>query len=79
MGEVYNIGGSRHSNISILEAVAKIESIVGKRAKITYVDTPRVGDHIWYISDVSKFQSHYPKWQYTYDGDRILEDICKVA
>ena len=79
VGEVYNIGGSRHSNISILEAVAKIEAIVDKTAKITYVDVPRIGDHIWYISDVSKFQSHYPNWQYTYDGDRILEDICKVA
>ncbi len=79
VGEVYNIGGSRHSNTSILEAVAKIEAIVGKKAKMTYIDTPRIGDHIWYISDVSKFQSHYPNWQYTYNGDRILEDICKVA
>ncbi|MEK7060625.1 MAG: NAD-dependent epimerase/dehydratase family protein [Patescibacteria group bacterium] len=79
VGEVYNIGGSRHSNVSILEAVAKIEAIVGKKAKIKYIDTPRIGDHIWYISDVSKFQSHYPNWQYTYDGDRILEDICNVA
>lgn len=78
-GEVYNIGGSRHSNISILEAIAKVEVILGKKAKITYLDTPRIGDHIWYISDVSKFQSHYPKWKYTYDGDRILEDICKAA
>lgn len=79
IGEVYNIGGSRHSNTSILEAIAKIEAIVGKKAKVTYVDTPRIGDHIWYISDVSKFQLHYPSWRYTYDGDRILENICKVA
>lgn len=78
-GQVYNIGGSRHSNISILEAIAKVEAILGKKAKITYLDTPRIGDHIWYISDVSKFQSHYPKWKYTYDGDRILQDICKAA
>lgn len=78
-GQVYNIGGARHSNISILEAISKVEAILGKKAKITYVDTPRIGDHIWYISDVSKFQSHYPKWKYTYDGDRILEDICKAA
>lgn len=78
-GQVYNIGGSRHSNISILEAIAKVEAILGKKAKVAYLDTPRIGDHIWYISDVSKFQSHYPKWKYTYDGDRILEDICKAA
>lgn len=78
-GVVYNIGGSRHSNTSILEAIAKIEQIVGKKANIRYIDTPRIGDHIWYISDVSKFQSHYPTWRYTFDGDRILEDICKAA
>jgi CDP-paratose 2-epimerase len=79
IGEVYNIGGSRHSNISMLEAIAKVEQIVGKKAKVTYIETPRIGDHIWYISDVSKFQSHYPAWHYTYDGDRILQDICKAA
>lgn len=78
-GEVYNIGGSRHSNISILEAISSIEAIIGKKARVTYVDTPRIGDHIWYISDVSKFQSHYPAWSYTYDSDRILTDICKGA
>jgi len=79
VGEVYNIGGSRHSNISILEAIAKIEQIVGKKAKVKYMDASRIGDHIWYISDVSKFQKHYPNWKYTYDSDRILEDICKAA
>lgn len=77
LGEVYNIGGSRHSNVSILEAIAKIETIIGKKAKVKYVDKPRIGDHIWYISDVSKFQSHYPSWKYTYDGDAILLDLCR--
>lgn len=76
-GEVYNIGGSRHSNTSILEAINKIEQILGKKAKVTYADTPRVGDHIWYISDVSKFQNHYPAWKYTYDNDQILFDLCE--
>lgn len=78
-GEVYNIGGSRHSNISIREAIAKVETILGKKAHVKYIETPRIGDHIWYISDVSKFQSHYTGWKYVYDGDRILEDICKTA
>ncbi len=77
-GEVYNMGGSRHSNVSILEAIGKIEAITGKKAKVTYVDTPRIGDHIWYISDVRKFQHHYPTWKYTYDNDRILKDLCKA-
>lgn len=77
-GEVYNIGGSRHSNVSILEAIEKIEAILGKKANGVYTDTPRVGDHIWYISDVGKFQSHYPSWAYTYDGDRILLELCQT-
>lgn len=77
-GEAYNMGGSRRSNISIMEAVEKIENIVGKKAKTTYVEQPRIGDHIWYISDVSKFQKHYPSWRYSYDGDAILQDLCKA-
>lgn len=74
-GEVYNIGGSRHSNISMLEAIEKIENVLKKKAKIKYLDKNRSGDHIWYISDVSKFQSHYPGWNYKYDGDKIIEEM----
>jgi len=75
-GEVYNAGGSRHSNISMLEAIEKIEKITGKKAVIEYKDENRSGDHIWYISDVSKFKKHYPKWDYKYGIDDILEQIC---
>ncbi len=78
-GEVYNLGGSRHSNISVMEAVEKIQKITGNKAKIEYNKTNRIGDHIWYISDVSKFQKHYPKWEYTYDSDKILEELCDFA
>ena len=78
IGEVYNIGGSRYSNISIVEAIAKIEAILGKKAKTVYVDQPRKGDHIWYISDVTKFKKHYPNWNYVYDGDKILLDLCRA-
>ena len=77
-GEVYNMGGSRYSNTSIIEAIGNIEAILGKKAHVTYVDKSRVGDHIWYISDVGKFQSHYPSWAYTRDGDAILLDLCKA-
>lgn len=77
IGEVYNIGGSRHSSISILEAIEKIEKLTGKKAITEYVDKAREGDHIWYISDVSKFKKHYPDWKYTYDIDMILKDMCK--
>jgi len=77
VGEVYNIGGSRHSNISMLEAIKKIEAITDKKAKIEYSDKQRIGDHIWYISDISKFKSHYPKWSFAYDIDKILTRMCK--
>ncbi|OIP58230.1 MAG: NAD-dependent epimerase [Candidatus Levybacteria bacterium CG_4_10_14_0_2_um_filter_36_16] len=76
-GVVYNIGGSRHSNISILEAVGKIEKILRKKAKIKYSSSNRIGDHIWYISDISKFRKNYPKWEYEYDNDKIIEEICR--
>ena len=75
-GEVYNIGGSRHSNCSMLEAIAIAESIIGKKLQYTYSERNRSGDHIWYISDVNKFQSHYSQWQYKYDLNNIIEEIC---
>ncbi len=78
-GEVYNLGGSRYSNTSVLEAIEKIEKILNKKAKIKYNPQNRIGDHIWYISDVSKFKTHYPKWNYTYTQDKILEELCKFA
>lgn len=76
VGEVYNIGGSRHSNVSMLEAIGKIEKITKKKANIEYVDQNRIGDHMWYISDVSKFKRHYPEWNFKYDIDMILKDVC---
>jgi CDP-paratose 2-epimerase len=78
IGEFYNMGGSRHSNISIIEAISKIEKILDKKAKTTYVDFSRKGDHQWYISDVTKFQNHYPKWNYTYSIDKVIESLCST-
>jgi CDP-paratose 2-epimerase len=75
-GEVYNAGGGRQANISMLEAIAKVEKLIGKKANIAYNDTPRIGDHIWYVSDLGKFKSHYPKWDITYDIDATLQDLC---
>jgi CDP-paratose 2-epimerase len=75
-GEVYNAGGGRQSNISMLEAIAKVEKLTGKKANVVYSDTPRTGDHIWYISDLGKFKSHYPEWDITYDIDATLKDLC---
>lgn len=79
LGEAYNIGGSRYSNISVLEAIEKVEKILGKKAKVKYNPKNRIGDHIWYISDISKFKKHYPKWSYTYNSDKILEELCAFA
>jgi len=76
-GEVYNMGGGRHSNISMLEAIEKAEKILSKKAIIEYSDNNRIGDHIWYISDVSKFKNHYPNWKFKYNIDAIFADICK--
>jgi CDP-paratose 2-epimerase len=75
VGEVYNIGGSRHSNCSMLEAIALCQEIAGKELLWTYTEANRIGDHIWYISDTRKFRSHYPEWRQRYDLRRLLEDI----
>jgi CDP-paratose 2-epimerase len=77
-GEVYNIGGSRHSNCSMLEAIRTGEALSGNKLDFTYVEDNRVGDHIWYISDVRKFQAHYPGWSYRYDLDGILGEIYQA-
>jgi CDP-paratose 2-epimerase len=74
-GEVYNIGGSRHSNCSMLEAIELCEEISGRKLKWHYEETNRIGDHIWWISDVRKFQTHYPNWKFRYDLSGILNEI----
>lgn len=78
-GEAYNMGGSRHSNCSMLEAIAVTEEISGRRLNYTLSDEARSGDHIWWISDVRKFQSHYPDWKYEYDIERILREIVAAT
>ncbi len=74
-GEVYNIGGGRFSNCSMLEAIRICESLTGQPMNWTYSNTNRTGDHIWWVSDVSKFRSHYPNWNLTYDVPRICSEI----
>ena len=74
-GEAYNIGGSRFSNCSMLEAIRMCEEITGKKMRTTYVETNRIGDHIWWISDVRKFKKHFPGWSLTKNTMGILNDI----
>ena len=74
-GEVYNAGGGRHANCSMLEAIRVCEQISGNTMNYTYSDTNRVGDHIWYISNLNKFKEHYPGWNWSYDLDQTLVQI----
>jgi CDP-paratose 2-epimerase len=74
-GEVYNAGGSRFSNCSMLEAIEICEKITGNKLSYSYTDTNRIGDHIWYISDVTKFKHHYPSWNFTYGIEETLFEI----
>ena len=79
VGEVYNMGGGRHSNCSMMEAFAKVEAASGKKAVTKYLPENRKGDHIWYVSDVGKFQSHYPEWKYKYDINAIINELVSMA
>lgn len=74
-GEVYNAGGGRFANCSMLEAIKLCEEITGNKMNYSYTEENRVGDHIWYISDVSKFKQHFPSWNYKYDLISTLQQI----
>ena len=76
-GEIYNIGGGRYSNCSIIEALNYVEEIAKINVKKKILKTPRVGDHIWYISDTSKFKKHYPRWKQRYNTKKIIEELIE--
>jgi CDP-paratose 2-epimerase len=78
VGEVYNIGGGRFSNCSMLEAIRMCEDLSRREINWEYDDRNRAGDHIWWISDISKFQRHYPDWSLQYDVPRILKEIWEA-
>lgn len=78
IAEVYNLGGGRNNSISILEAFKAIESISGKKMISEYVEKNREGDHICYISDLSKMKAHYPDWDITKDLQTIFEEIYEA-
>lgn len=75
---VYNIGGGRHSNCSMIEAIKQCEQITGREMDWTYSETNRAGDHIWWISDLSRFQEDYPNWKLQYDVPEILKEIYEA-
>jgi CDP-paratose 2-epimerase len=78
-GEVYNAGGGRYSNCSMAEAIEMCEQITGKPMNYEYSETNRIGDHIWWISDVSKFKKHYPEWTWKYNINDILTQIYEAT
>lgn len=77
-GEVYNLGGGRENSVSILEAVARLEALTGRRQATQYVDAARQGDHVCYISDLSRFRAHYPRWRITRSLDAIFSELVRA-
>jgi CDP-paratose 2-epimerase len=74
-GEVYNLGGGRANSASLIECITMAEEMTGKKLDTTYTDKNRIGDHICYISDLSKLKSHYPNWDITKSLPQICEEI----
>jgi CDP-paratose 2-epimerase len=74
-GEVYNVGGGRFSNCSMIEGIQLCEEITGNKMNYTYSEPNRIGDHIWYISDMSKFKKNYPAWTWKYNLQDILSQM----
>jgi CDP-paratose 2-epimerase len=75
IGEVYNIGGGRRNNVSVLEAIQLVEEVTGTRLSYTYSDANRIGDHIWWIGDNGLFESHYPEWRQRYTVRETVAEI----
>lgn len=75
IAQVYNIGGGRYSNCSMLEGIELCEKIVGRSLDWQYSESNRIGDHIWWVGDLSKFQAHYPNWKLNYNVEAILQEI----
>ncbi len=78
-GSVYNIGGSRHSNCSVLEAISIAEKAAGQKLSYSISDQAREGDHIWWVSDVRKFKNDYPAWDYEYDLETTIREMVEVT
>ena len=76
-GEVYNTGGGRYSNCSIIEALNIVEKIAGIKIKRKILRQNRVGDHIWYVTNMKKFKKQYPKWKQKFSTYKIIEELVK--
>ena len=76
-GEVYNMGGGRYSNCSVLEALDIVEKLKNINIKKKIIKENRVGDHIWYVSNTKKFKKDYPKWKQKYNTKKIIEELIE--
>ena len=74
-GEVYNMGGGRYSNCSIIEALNMVENIAGIKVKKKILKQNRVGDHIWYVSNTNRFKKKYPNWKQKFSTRRIITEL----
>jgi CDP-paratose 2-epimerase len=72
---VYNIGGGREANCSMLEAIGLCEDLAGRPMRLTYSDQNRIGDHIWWVSDTSRFKADFPGWEIRYGIRDIISEI----
>ena len=77
-GEVYNLGGGRGNSTSMMECIKIVEDMTGKKLNSTYSDQNRIGDHICYISDLTKLKSHYPNWDITKSLPQICEEVVEA-
>ncbi|MGH3132165.1 MAG: NAD-dependent epimerase/dehydratase family protein [Gaiellaceae bacterium] len=77
VGAVYNLGGGRVNSVSMLEAIERFESLFGRKLSWEYIDEPRRGDHICYISDMRRFMSDYPDWRLSKTLDAIFDDFAR--
>src|SRR5579871_1556895 len=78
-GAVYNMGGSRFANVSMLEAIEMIERLGGGKLSFSLSDQARSGDHIWYVRDVRRFRKDYPGWEYSYSIEQTLREMIAAA
>lgn len=78
VAEVYNMGGGKYSNVSMMEAIQLCEEIAGKKMEVVYRDENRIGDHIWWIGNLGRFEEHYPNWKITYGIEDILKEVYEA-
>ena len=77
-GAVYNLGGGRANSISVLEAIHRLEELLGRKLEREYVEEARLGDHICYISDLGRFRSDFPEWEVTISLEQILSQLAEA-